>query len=319
MNNTSKQTDLNKQLAALKPKSKEPNSRRVLDSWISHAENNISGQGNRLSWLIATTIVVAVLQQVVDVAGDSRFFLKGGVLLQYKLDTAARATKDLDGIVKGDLEDFLIAMDEHLQQSWGPLTFRRSEIETIRIPSKLINPRSFELMIDLRGQTWRRVKVEISPDEGSATNTCERISAPSLAGFGPPTPDYLTCMSMSYQIAQKVHAGSDPHDPPDYVNNRPRDIVDLLLLSELAETTGCPSQGEIKTAIEDIFKSRAKEAKFLDRQPRTLPATFTAYPHWEAGYTIAAESSGVTLSLQEATKKLNNWLKALALTSESSA
>jgi hypothetical protein len=35
---------------------------------------------------------------------------------------------------------------------------------------------------------------------------------------------------MRYQIAQKVHASTDPHNPPEFVNDRARDVVDLLLL-----------------------------------------------------------------------------------------
>jgi hypothetical protein len=46
---------------------------------------------------------------------------------------------------------------------------------------------------------------------------------------------------MRYQIAQKLHAGSDPHEPPAYVNDRARDLVDLLLLKQLAESTGEPN------------------------------------------------------------------------------
>jgi hypothetical protein len=41
----------------------------------------------------------------------------------------------------------------------------------------------------------------------------EPLPAPSLADFGLPTPDHLTGLAMRYQIAQKAHAASDPHEP----------------------------------------------------------------------------------------------------------
>lgn len=65
-------------MASLKPKGKEPRSIRVLDSWIAHAENELMEyrQSGRLAWLIASTVVAAKLQQVIDCAGASRFSLK---------------------------------------------------------------------------------------------------------------------------------------------------------------------------------------------------------------------------------------------------
>jgi len=77
-------------------------------------------------------------------------------------------------------------------------------------------------------------------------------------------PDHLVSLSMRYQIAQKVHASTDPHDPPAFVNDRARDVVDLLLVRTLTETTGHPSSTEIRAAVEDIFAARAAEAEATD-------------------------------------------------------
>jgi len=302
---------LNESMGALTPKNKEPNSKRVLDSWIAHAEATIPAQGDRLAWIIATTVIAAMLQKVVDENGDSRFYLKGGVLLQHKLGLSSRATKDLDSIVRGDIGDFLAEMDKVLKQPWGSLTFRRSEIETIEVPSKTIKPRAFEVMIMLQGQTWRRVKVEVSPDEGNATLIQERFPAPALSGFGLPTPEYLVGLAMSFQIAQKIHAACTPHNPPDYINNRPRDLVDLLLLKELSESTGKPSPDEISNAVKDVFTARAKEAESLGRQALTWPAHIIAHPHWLADYLYAIDAVGIKLSIGDAARTVNTWLDSL--------
>jgi hypothetical protein len=53
---------------------------------------------------------------------------------------------------------------------------------------------------------------------------------------------------MRFQIAQKIHAVSDPHEPPDSINDRARDVVDLLLLRDLAAETGNPMLAEISAA-----------------------------------------------------------------------
>lgn len=162
-------------------------------------------------------------------------------MLQYRLHGMSRTTQDIDGLVRGNIDHFLTELDHTLAEPWEPLTLVRSEVEIIRVPQRIIKPRRFNVTVQLRGATWRRVQVEISPDEGQAGAMPEAIPAPSLAGFGLPTPGQLTSLSMGYQIAQKVHACTDPHDPPRLINDRARDVVDLLLLRDLVASTGQPS------------------------------------------------------------------------------
>ena len=300
-------------LGALKPKGKEPRSRSVLESWISHAEAAVDpARQGRLSWLIASTVAVAALQRVVDESGTSCFSLKGGTLLQHRLGLASRATKDLDGIVRGDLDAFFGQMDEVLAEGWGPISFGRGEVEEIRVRAKLVNPRRFDLVLSIKGETWRKVAVEISPDEGNAASFQEIVPAPPLDRFGLPNVDGIVGMSMSYQIAQKIHAATDPHDPPEYVNNRPRDVVDLILLRGLCESSGSPDSAEIRSACEDVFSARAKEAVVLGRVSRSWPPTLRAYPHWANDYDQAATSCQVGESLEEAVDAVNTWICNIA-------
>lgn len=301
--------DLTGKLAGLKPKSKEPRSIRVLDSWISHAENELSiGQSGRLAWLIASTVVAAKLQQVIDSAGASRFSLKGGTLLQHRLGLCTRATKDLDGIVTGDIEDFLSALDADLAQPWGPISFSRTAAEIIPVASRMVKPKRFEMILTLRGDVWRRIRVEISPDEGKAGSSQEHVAPPELSGFGLPTPDYLVGLALSYQIAQKVHAATEPHDPPRFRNERPRDVVDLVLLKDLAERTGSPCVSDIYAAIRDTFASRGREAQELGLPIRLWPVRVTAYPHWRVDFATAAGSAWLDMRLEEAVDAVNAWL-----------
>lgn len=120
--------------------------------------------------------------------------------------------------------------DAILSENWGSISFERTQIEEIRVPSKRVKPRRFNLLLKVNGKTWRSVPVEISPDEGRAGTIIEEFPAPKLSAFGIPTPDWLASLSLSYQIAQKVHAATGLHNPPEYVNNRASDVVDLLLL-----------------------------------------------------------------------------------------
>jgi hypothetical protein len=47
----------------------------------------------------------------------------------------------------------------------------------------------------LKGDTWRKVKVEIPPDEGKAGLEQESVSPPCFAGLGLPTPDALASLA----------------------------------------------------------------------------------------------------------------------------
>jgi hypothetical protein len=179
------------------------------------------------------------------------------------------------------------------------------------VPHKLIKPRRFDVLVTLGGITWRRIQVEISPEEGSAGSVWEEIAAPSLAGFGLPTPDHLVTLAMQYQDAHKDQAATDPHEPPEHVNDRSRDVVDLLLLRDLARDTSHPATDAIKAAILDIFAARASEAETLGRRPRQWPARLVAYPHWRATFDKATQSAGLDITLEEAVGQVNAWLEEI--------
>lgn len=111
----------------------------------------------------------------------------------------------------------------------------------IDVPTKIIKPRRFDIVLEMRGVTWRRIQFEVSPDQAGIGDEHETLEPPPLSGFGLPDPDALVGIAMRFQIAQKLHAVSDPHEPPDSINDRARDVVDLLLLRDLAAATGSPT------------------------------------------------------------------------------
>lgn len=303
------QRNLAAALNDLTPKGKVPASARVLNAWIAQAQDRLGSAGPRLGWLVAATVVSAALQRAVDESGAPRFLLKGGTMLQYRLPGMSRTTQDIDGLVRGDVDEFLTELDKSLSEPWGPLALVRGDVETIEVPYRVVKPRRFDIIVQLRGVTWRRVQVEVSPDEGHAGATAEEIPVPSLAGFGLPAPERILSLSMAYQIAQKVHACTDTHDPPAAVNDRARDVVDLLLLRDLTDTTGEPKEAEIHAAIEEVFTVRATEAASLGGTPRSWPTTVTAHAHWGPSFTQAAKSAGLTITLSDAVNELNDWLR----------
>lgn len=178
----------------------------------------------------------------------------------------------------------------------------------IDTPARVLKPRRFQVFVALRGQPWRKVQIELAPDEGGAGAVPETVVAPDLAGFGLEGPDELIVLAMRYQIAQKIHSCSDPHDPPAAVNDRPRDIVNLVLLRDFVNLEGTPTLAEIRDATTRVFDARAQDAVALGRAPRSWPCVVVAHPQWPADFARAATDGGVTVTLDEGVAAVNAWI-----------
>lgn len=300
--------DLMGWLRGRKDRGKPPNSKSVLDRWLADAQRETKVPTDRLSWLVASTVATAVLQRAVLADGSPRFLLKGGTYVNYLLSWGGRTTKDVDGLVRGDLDDFIFQLDLARTQDWGPFTIDRTAVEEFSIPGKLVNPRRFHLLLQLRGVTWRKIKVEISPDEGAAGSEATAFMPADLKSLGLPTPAELLGIALRFQIAQKLHACTDPHEPPDYRNERARDVVDLILLRRLEPAVHDTAVESLKEACLDVFHARAAQARQLGRPERAWPPAVVAHPGWDIDFQGAADEGGVELGLEEAIAEVNAWI-----------
>ncbi len=214
--------------------------------------------------------------------------------------------------VRGDLTRFLVVLDEVIKEPWGPLGIERGPVEYIKTPPRITKPMRFSVKVRVGTTTWRRVQVEVASDEGGAGDSSDVVIPPSLAGFGLPSPETLATLALRFQIAQKLHACTDPHDPPASINDRPRDVVDLLLLRDLVRTEGRPTLLELRVAAEAIFAARAADARALGRTERTWPCVVVAHEHWRADFAAARAGSYVNITLEEAVAAVNSWVDQIA-------
>lgn len=318
MNAESAGSQLAELLGGLQPRAQQPPSARVLDAWITQMQERLGDEasGGRLGWLIASSVAIAAMQRAIDAEGRQLFLLKGGTLLQHRLHVTARATKDVDGLIRGDMNAFFAVLEEVLGDPWGPLTLRRGEVEIIDVPTKRIKPRRFDLYLELRGVTWRRVQFEVSPDEAGIGEEDEPVQSLPLSGFGLPNPDAMVGIAIKFQIAQKIHAVTDPHEPPRRINDRPRDVVDLLLLRDLIAATGDPGLDEVCDAAIAVFEARAAEAVLLGFPERHWPPVVRTHDHWREDFARAAGSAGLAISLHQAVDDVNAWIDRIAKTGQ---
>lgn len=298
--------------ASLSDRDKGPNSKRVLDTWIAHAARSTGIVERRLGWIVASSVAIAALQRATHTDGKPRFLLKGGSYLEVRLGLRSRATSDIDALLRGDFEEFLATLDSNLEP-WGALELTRSEVTAMENVRRVLKPHRFRLQMSIKGKVWRSVDIEVAPSEGRMDESVEVIPAPPLGHFGLPSPGELAGIALDYQVAQKLHGCTDPHQPPDATNLRARDIVDLLLLRDAfyRDSGGLHS---LRDACTDLFVARFAEAEDLQLEPRPWPPQVVAYPHWHSDYATSAQEVGIDLTLEDGVEQINEWIAAIDAT-----
>ena len=295
---------------SLPAKDRRPASANILDKWVSQAQSIVGGRGRRTGWILASTVALAALQRAHGDDDAPLFLVKGGVYLERTLGLLSRSTKDLDTLFRGSVTEFLSALDSALAEPWGGIRLSRTEIEIIDAP-RTVKPRRFDILLAIRGTTWRQVQVEVALGEGSIGSEQTTIAGPNLRFFGVQPADELVGITMAYQIAQKLHACSDPHNPPEHVNDRVRDIVDLLLI-RAAFYDASADLSAVRAASEDVFTARALEAIELGSPPRSWPPLISSNPVWETDFVGLASEVGMSIPLSQALTEVNTWVSKIA-------
>lgn len=231
--------------------------------------------------------------------------IKGGTAIDLRRGTApARLSKDLDAAVRGDLDDFIAQARALLDTGWSGFTGRLARETEIAVPGLLVKPRRFDVKLDYLGKAFATVPVELSQTEGRSGDehdpiTVDEYNAIGLAPRGP-----VHCLSVRYQIAQKIHACTDPLDGKRD-NDRARDLIDLQLLALVVDDGQLTS---IRAASVEIFSGRRRHA---------WPPTVRIWPAWPTLYSAAASTLGddVIPNVEQAA----DWLRTFIDTIEASA
>ena len=229
---------------------------------------------------INTHIISAALDRVRDEDGEPLFTLKGGAAMELRLGINARASKDYDAAFRDRAEDMLDALDRALAVDWGGFQLQRTEPELIRDTHAM----RMDIKLAYKGKPWGTVHLEVAPAEGQVGQEIDRIPARPLDPVQIEGPERIACVSVRYQIAQKIHACTEIYTD-GRENDRFRDLIDLQLLRDLVEDGGLPA---VRHACIEIFELRVKH---------TWPPDVTVHPSWPAGF--AAMAADVGFSTQD--------------------
>jgi hypothetical protein len=244
----------------------------------NHLERLVNQYGRSRGMAVARVrrrlSVVTLIGALDRVRGDDgpRFLVKGGISMELRLGIAARATRDVDVIFRGDTKELVDALDEAFAQPYSGFEFRRkTELEPIRETGSY----RFYVQVSFRGKSWETLQLEVAPPEVAETELVR--AAIDLADFSLDGPDRIACLSLRFQIAQKIHAVTER--PTHRPNLRHWDLIDIILLRSLAPD----DLADVHAACREIFESRATHA---------WPPTLDAVEIWREPYRADAERMG---------------------------
>lgn len=222
---------------------------------------------------------------------DPVFLLKGGVAIELRFPGRARATKDVDLVFFGNAQGLGENLDRALAEPYSEFSFQREEIETggdgrfQRLDVKLL----------FRGRSWGTLRLEVAGPDSRAIDG-EEVPAIPIDEFGLAGPETIRCLSLRYQVAQKLHAVTERFEDGD--NERFRDLVDLIICRDLITDVR-----EVKEACEDVFEARGSHSW----PPRlVIPAT------WVEPYGAMAQEMDFPVGdVEEAAEQVRDLIDAI--------
>jgi hypothetical protein len=249
---------------------------------------------------IGVVVICSIVDRVRTNDGGHLFIAKGGSAMQMRMGLTARATTDLDFLFRGGASQWLDQFDEALLAgAWNGFDVRRKTVPTeIEVPGLLYKPWRVNLQLDYKGKPFSTVQVEIAMDAVSGLNRDDIVDGIDLGWFGIDAPP-IPCLSIAYQMAQKLHACTDPYDGEGQKqNDRVRDLVDLWLLESLLDTNGFR---QVRAAAVDTFDRRAKHA---------WPPTPVVTDTWRRDYPkVAQEVGGSPTTVEAAAEYVTSLIK----------
>jgi hypothetical protein len=263
------------------PRPKRPKTKARLEQLITQWQKDSGYPVARLNLRIAAMMIAGALARVVDPEGQSAFATKGGIAMELRMGGRARATNDIDLVLRGDPDRLADLLDEGLAAPYEGFSFRRGEIASLPRREEF---RKVRVQVIFAGRVLSSPQLEISPAE---TGLEKFIPVPGLPldAVGLDGPETVLVLDTRWQIAQKIHAVTEEY-PDGYENPRFRDLVDLQLLEALE-----PDLPEILQACEQVFAARGGHS---------WPPQLKAQPNWAEGYAALAEELDLAPSDVEA-------------------
>lgn len=274
---------------------KRPKTVNRLQQLITEWERESGHPVRRLNLRVASMMLAGALRRAVDDDGAIVFVTRGGVAMELRAGEKARVTGDVDLVLRGDPESLLAHLDASLADDYEEFSFERNEPQPLELRPHV---RRIRVKVAFRTMPFMTLVVEVAPVEAGG-DEIEEIAAHDLSTIGLDGPDIIPVLAIRWQIAQKLHAVTEPPLRPGGENPRYWDLIDLQLLQAL---TGA-NLASVKDACRRIFAARCQ-------QP--WPPHITTYPDWSDRYTTMASSLDMPITnLNEAVEAVHALIHAI--------
>jgi hypothetical protein len=214
-----------------------------------------------------------------------QWILKGGFAIQLRLLDKARTTKDIDVLVLVGLPDVFSLLRNAGRLDLGDW-FRFQVVQSEKQALETFGGSRFQIRTLLDDRTFEAFHLDVGIGD-PVIDPIDRLEGPSLLNFAGIQPTIIPCYPVTQQIAEKVHAYTQPHASGE--SSRVKDFVDILLLAELGEI----DSERLSCAIQATFEARKSHPL-----PREIPDPPT---EWSIPFQkLAAEISLSYRTLAEA-------------------
>lgn len=206
--------------------------------------------------------------------------LKGAFALELRLGLRTRATKDID-LARADDEE---AATEHLNAAAAVDLGDFFSFDVRRTPAldaaAGFHAVRYTVRADLAGRRFEQFPVDVALSE-SPSSEVERLLAPNSLEFAEVSASQLPVVALEQHVAEKLHAYTGTYGPDKRKSTRVKDLVDLVLIGELAE-------------LDAERLGRALATTFEGRASQPLPDTVPSPPSsWVRPYAELAREVGV--------------------------
>lgn len=212
----------------------------------------------RLRRWVSFLALCGVLERAMQEGTLKSYFLKGGVALELRFATRARATKDLDLGLEGPRGSRIELLRQSLALGFDEFTFRvkaqtrdMEQADTVRV----------NVAVSYRTRAWQTIEIDLGPARTPAID----FVTPQVLGLdelGIPVTSPVRCLSLAEQVAQKLHACTSPHSA-----GRARDVLDILLV-------------DMMEGLDYARAAAAAEKVFADRATHPFPSDFSMPAEW---------------------------------------
>lgn len=252
-----------------------PRNLRSLRDRLMHVSRRDGVAFGRLQQHIGVLVVSQLMGALTDEAGKPQVLIKGGSALELRRGIPhSRASRDLDAVTRYDLDLVWQALSHAGKQGWEGFAAVLTEPEVINVPGLAVKPRRFIVKVNYEGAPFVSVPVEVSPVEEGNADEIDWAHSPAMELVGLPLTQPIPCMTVAWQIAQKLHAVTASL-PDGRLNDRAHDLVDLQILEALILDEPL---APVRRACIAVFEARGQQA---------WPPTVEAPSHWPRIYTQA--------------------------------